>query len=165
MTPARTRTNSFVTAVAFATVFLAATASPARADLTAFIGLSPTPENHLTRGFAIGVSLLVIGFEFEYAHLSEEQDEALPGLKTYSGNLLVQTPTSTQLYATIGGGGYQEALGPLQESHVGINLGGGIKFPLLGPIRVRADYRVFQLRGSPIHTTYQRFYVGGNLAS
>lgn len=139
-------------------------AVPARADITAFIGLSPTPENHAARGFAVGVSLLVIGFEFEYANLSEDEDEALPGLKTYSGNVLVQTPTSTQLYATIGGGGYQEALGPLDETHVGINIGGGIKFPLLGPVRVRADYRVFQLQGSPVHSTYQRFYVGGNLA-
>lgn len=153
-----------VTVVAFATIFLAATATPARADITAFLGLSPTPDNHFARGFAVGVSLLVIGFEFEYANLSEEQDEQLPGLRTYSGNVLVQTPTSTQLYATIGGGGYQEFLGPLKETHVGVNIGGGIKFPLLGPIRVRADYRVFQLQGSPIHSTYQRFYVGGNLA-
>ena len=158
------RGRTLYTAFIFATIFLAATASPARADLTAFIGLSPTPDNHAARGFAVGVSLLVIGFEFEYANLSEDQDEQLTGLKTYSGNVLLQTPTSTQLYATAGGGGYQEALGPLQESHVGINFGGGIKFPLLGPIRVRADYRVFQLKGSPIHSTYQRFYVGGNLA-
>jgi hypothetical protein len=156
--------RTLVTALAFATIFLTATASPAHADITAFIGLSPTPDNHAARGFAVGVSLLVIGFEFEYANLSEEQDEQLPGLKTYSGNVLLQTPTSTQLYATIGGGGYQETVGPLKETHVGINLGGGIKFPLLGPIRVRADYRVFQLRGAPIHSTYQRFYVGGNLA-
>ena len=162
MTLARSRT--LITSIAFAALFLTATASPARADITAFIGLSPTPENHAVRGFSVGVSLLVIGFEFEYANLSEDEDEALTGLKTYSGNVLLQTPTSTQLYATIGGGGYQENLGPLQESHVGINIGGGIKFPLLGPIRVRADYRVFQLRGSPIHSTYQRFYVCGNLA-
>lgn len=139
-------------------------AAPARADITAFIGLSPTPENHALRGVSAGVSLLVIGFEFEYAQLSEDHDEALPGLKTYSGNVLVQTPTNTQLYATLGAGGYRENLGPLQETHVGVNIGGGIKIPLMGPIRVRADYRVFQLRGSPIHSTYQRFYVGGNLA-
>jgi hypothetical protein len=150
----------FLTALAFVLV----SAAPARADITAFLGLSPTPENHAVRGFSAGVSLLVIGFEFEYAQLSEDQTEALPGLKTYSGNVLVQTPTSTQLYATIGAGGYRENLGPLQETHVGVNIGGGIKIPLLGPIRVRADYRVFQLRGSPIHSTYQRFYVGGNLA-
>jgi hypothetical protein len=147
-----------------ALTFVLASAAPASADITAFIGLSPTPENHAIRGFSAGVSLLVIGFEFEYAHLSEDQDEALPGLKTYSGNVLVQTPTSMQLYATIGAGGYRENLGPFQETHAGVNIGGGIKVPLLGPIRVRADYRVFQLRGSPIHSTYQRFYVGGNLA-
>ena len=150
----------FLTALAFVLIC----ASPARADITAFLGLSPTPENHAVRGFSAGVSLIVLGFEFEYAQLSEDQTEALPGLKTYSGNVLVQTPTSTQLYATIGAGGYRENLGPLQETHVGVNIGGGVKIPLLGPIRVRVDYRVFQLRGTPIHSTYQRFYVGGNLA-
>ena len=151
------------TVVALATLFLAGTASPARADLTAFLGLSPTPENHLLKGFSAGISLLVVGFEFEYAQLSEDVTEALPGLKTYAGNVLVQTPTDTQLYATIGAQGYRENLGPLQETHVGLNIGGGIKIPLIGPIRVRADYRIFQLRGQPIHSTYQRFYVGGNL--
>jgi hypothetical protein len=163
MTPvARTRTIAPVLALTL--VFLIGAASPARADITAFIGLSPTPDNHAVRGFSGGVSLLIVGFEFEYARLSEDEDEQLPGLQTYSGNVLVQTPTSTQLYATIGAGGYRENLGPLQETHVGVNLGGGVKIPLLGPIRVRADYRIFQLRGSPLHSTYQRFYVGGNLA-
>jgi hypothetical protein len=147
-----------------ALAFLLLSAAPARADITAFLGLSPTPDNHAVRGFSAGVSLIVVGFEFEYAQLSEDDDEQLPGLKTYSGNVLVQTPTRTQLYATIGAGGYRENLGPLQETHVGVNIGGGVKIPLLGPIRVRADYRIFQLRGSPLHTTYQRFYVGGNLA-
>ena len=156
--------RSRATVLTLALLFLTASASPARADITAFLGLSPTPENHLVRGFSGGVSLLVVGFEFEFAELSEDLAEALPGLRTYSGNVLVQTPTSTQLYATIGAGGYQEKLGPLQETHVGVNIGGGVKIPLLGPIRVRADYRIFQLRGSPIHSRYQRFYVGGNLA-
>jgi hypothetical protein len=145
-------------------ILLLVSTTPARADVTAFLGLSPTPENHLLRGFSGGVSLIVIGFEFEYAHLSEDDAEQLPGLKTYSGNVLVQTPTSTQLYATIGAGGYQESLGETQETHVGINIGGGVKIPLLGPLRVRVDYRIFQLRGTPIHSTYQRFYVGGNVA-
>jgi hypothetical protein len=161
---AMTRTRSIVTALTLASLLLAGTASPARADITAFIGLSPTPENHAVRGFAAGVSLLVLGFEFEYANLSEDELELLPGLRTYSGNVLVQTPTSTQLYATIGAGGYQEKLGPLEETHVGVNIGGGVKISLFGPIRVRADYRIFQLRGSPLHSTYQRFYVGANLS-
>lgn len=163
MTPVA-RTRTIAPAIALALTFLAASATPARADVTAFLGMSPTPENHFLRGFSAGVSLLVVGFEFEYANLSEDQVEQLPGLKTYSGNVLVQTPTSTQLYATIGGGGYQEALANTKETHVGINLGGGIKIPLAGPIRVRLDYRIFRLQGTPIHSTYQRFYVGGNFA-
>lgn len=163
MTPvARTRTLAPALALTF--VFLTAAATPARADVTAFLGLSPTPENHFLRGFSAGVSLLVVGFEFEYAKLSEDDAEQLPGLQTYSGNLLVQTPTSMQLYATIGASGYREQLGNLEENHVGINIGGGAKIPLIGPLRVRVDYRIFQLRGEPIHSTYHRLYVGGNIA-
>ena len=158
------RPRTLTLALALTLVFLIAAATPARADVTAFLGLSPTPENHFVRGFSGGVSLIIIGFEFEYANLSEDDAEQLPGLKTYSGNVLVQTPTSTQLYATIGAGGYQESLGDADETHVGINIGGGVKIPLLGPLRVRVDYRVFQLRGAPIHSTYQRLYVGGNIA-
>ena len=162
MAPARIRT--FALTLALTVAALAITASPARADITAFIGLSPTPDNHLVKGFAVGVSLLVVGFEFEYSNLSEDEVELLPGLRTYSGNVMVQTPTSTQLYATVGAGGYQERMLETDEMHAAINLGGGIKFPLFGPIRVRADYRVFNLKGSPINSTYQRFYVGANLA-
>ena len=68
MTPvARTRTLGPALALTF--VFLTAAASPARADITAFLGLSPTPENHFVRGFSGGVSLIIVGFEFEYAQL------------------------------------------------------------------------------------------------
>ena len=158
------RTRTFVSVLALAFVFVAAAATPARADVTAFLGLSPTPENHAVRGIAAGISILVVGFEFEYANLSEDDDELLPGLKTYSGNVLVQTPTSTQLYVTAGAGGYQERLGEAQETHFGINVGGGAKISLLGPLRVRLDYRLFTLKGSPLNSTYQRFYVGANFA-
>ena len=147
-------------------VLLAASASPARADITAFLGMSPTPNNHAVKGFGVGVGLLIVGFEFEYANLSEDNFELLPGLKTYAGNVLVQTPIEvlgTQFYGTIGAEGYRETLGALEETHFGTNIGGGAKIKLLGPVRVRVDYRIFRLQGSPIHETYQRFYVGANL--
>jgi hypothetical protein len=150
-----------VLSVALAIVLLSA--APARADVTAFLGMSPTPDNNQVRGIGVGVGLLIVGFEFEYANLSEDELELLPGLKTYSGNVLVQTPTSTQLYATLGAGGYQERLGLDDEMHVAVNLGGGAKIGLIGPLRVRLDYRVFNLKGSPLNSTYQRFYVGANL--
>lgn len=158
--------RKIVSVLTLALALLAASATPARADITAFLGLTPTPERHTAKGFAFGLGLLVIGFEFEYAQISEDTLENLPGLKTYAGNVLVQTPIEvkgTQFYATAGGQGYRENLGTLQETHVGTNIGGGAKIRLLGPVRVRLDYRVFKLQGSPQHSVYQRFYVGGNL--
>jgi hypothetical protein len=71
---------------------LFAAARPAWADLTAFLGVTPTPENRTLRGFSGGLGLLVVGFEFEYANTPESEDDPLPGLRTWSGNVLVQTP-------------------------------------------------------------------------
>jgi hypothetical protein len=139
----------------------------AAADITAFIGVTPTPENRAVRGFALGLGLLIIGFEFEYANTVEDTDDELPGLQTGSGNVLLQTPIEVagiQLYGTAGAGLYRERLLTRQETHLATNLGGGAKIRVLGPLRVRADYRVFRLQGDPLHATYQRLYVGGNLA-
>ena len=34
----------------------------------------------------------------------------------------------------------------------------------LGPLRARLDYRVFNLKGEPLHSTVHRLYAGVNLA-
>jgi hypothetical protein len=47
---------------------------------------------------------------------------------------------------------------------VATNLGGGVKITLVGPIRARLDYRIFNLRGEPLHSTVHRVYAGFNLA-
>lgn len=148
--------------------FLAAlaTPSPAFADLTAFLGVNPTPENRPVRGFAIGAGMLIVGFEFEYATTSEDEAELAPGLRTYMGNGLLQTPFpigGMQFYATAGGGVYRETLLETSETHVGMNVGGGVKMTLAGPLRLRLDYRVFTLQGDPRHSKPQRFYAGLNL--
>src|SRR5690606_40368368 len=84
-----------------------------------------------------------------------------PSLTTGMGNILVQTPFSgVQLYGTAGGGVYRERLGDVQETNLGLNFGGGVKFAILGPLRARLDYRVFNLRGEALHPTVQRFYAG-----
>lgn len=156
--------HKFAAVLALVVGFLAVSARPAHADITAFLGLSPTPERHSVKGFGVGVGLVVVGFEFEYANITEDKIERLPGLKTYAGNVLVQTPTpSMQLYATAGVEAYQERLNLAKETNVGTNIGGGAKIGLLGPLRVRVDYRIFKLQGSPQHDVYQRFYVGANL--
>lgn len=137
---------------------------PAFADATVFMGFLNKPENRMTRGFSAGIGLLVVGFEFEYSNATEDLVKGHPALQTGMGNMLVQTPFSRlQFYGTAGGGLYRERLGDQQETNVGVNFGGGVKFGLLGPLRARLDYRVFNLRGEPIHPTVQRFYAGLNL--
>jgi hypothetical protein len=142
-------------------------ATPALADATAFIGGTMTPANRTAKGLAIGVGLLVVGFEFEFSSTGETPEEAAPSLRTGMGNVLLQTPfpiAGMQFYFTTGAGGYRERLGSLQETHVGFNSGGGAKITLLGPLRARLDYRVFNLRGEPLHSVVHRVYAGVNLA-
>lgn len=149
------------------TALIGLVATPAFADLTAFLGANRTPANRPVRGFAAGLSLLVIGFEFEYADTAEDADAAAPALRTGMFNVLAQTPfpvAAMQFYATLGGGLYREELAAHRETSVGANVGGGVKVSLAGPIRLRIDYRVFTLRGSPLHETVQRIYAGLNLA-
>ena len=139
----------------------------ASADLTAFVGVNPTPTNRPVRGFAAGLELLIVAFEFEYAHTSEDLEDAAPRLRTYMVNGLLQMPfpiAGLQLYASAGGGVFRESLAELlRETNVGISVGGGVKMSLLGPLRLRVDYRLFTLRGDPLHSRPQRFYAGLNL--
>ena len=166
MTRVSTGSRSFASVLTFTLVLLALSASPARADITAFIGMTPTPQRHTLKGASAGAGLVIIGFEVEFAHIGEDTLAELPGLQTYSGNVLIQTPIpvmGAQFYGTAGAEAYRETLGDIQETHVGTNIGGGAKIKLIGPIRIRLDYRIIKLQGTPIHNVYQRFYVGGNL--
>jgi hypothetical protein len=145
---------------------LLGSARAASADITAFLGITPTPESRPVRGVAFGFGLLIIGFEFEYSSAVEDELEGLPSLRTGSGNLLIQTPVEIggmQFYGTTGGGIYRERLLQQQETHFTTNVGGGAKIRLAGPLRLRLDYRLFRLQGNPLHQTYQRFYAGVNL--
>jgi len=140
---------------------------PARAaaDATLFAGFSPTPQNRSARGFAIGFNILIVGFEFDYANTREDPAHAAPGLKTGMFNALVMTPTSGfQLYGTVGGGVFREYVVGTTETNFGSNIGGGAKIRLVGPLRLRLDYRVFNLHGSARYKNPQRFYAGVNLA-
>ena len=156
-------------------LFLLLTPLSASADITAFLGRTTTPEARAARGFAIGTGLVIVGFEFEYSSTDETSSipdgliNDVPAIKTYMFNGLLQTPVPIarmQFYGTIGGGVYNETLEILpsdDDTNFGTNVGGGAKITLAGPLRVRLDYRVFSLRGTPRHSTVQRFYVGVNL--
>jgi len=150
----------------WAALVLLLSSTPALADATVFLGSTVTPANRPVKGLALGVGLLVVGFEFEFAETGESVNEAAPSLRTGMGNLLLQTPipvAGIQFYVTTGGGVYRERLGTLQETQLGLNTGGGAKISVLGPIRARVDYRVFKLRGEPLHPVVHRVYAGLNL--
>ena len=139
----------------------------ASADATLFLGRNSAGDDRsVVRGFAVGVSLLIVGFEFEYAGTSEDEVDRTPSLRTTSGNVFVQTfgLPGFQLYLTTGGGFYRERLATDQETAFVLNNGGGAKINLAGPIRARVDYRIFSLKGNPRHKTVQRIYAGLNLA-
>jgi hypothetical protein len=152
------------------------TPHPAKADATIFLGTTITSSltaqgvkqsmHRPVRGFAGSVSLVIVGFEFEYASRPEDDTLLAPSLKTTSGNVFVQSVglPGFQLYATTGAGMYRERLGPDQETSFLLNNGGGVKVTLAGPLRARVDYRIFSLRGHPQHATVQRVYAGLNLA-
>jgi uncharacterized spore protein YtfJ len=140
--------------------------STASADLTAFLGSTMTPVNRVVTGFGVGMGLVIVGFEFEYANTTEDLPELAPGLRTFMFNGLLQTPipiAGMQFYGTAGGGIYRERLDESSETNFGINVGGGVKLNLIGPLRLRVDYRVFTLSGDPLHSKPQRFYAGLNL--
>lgn len=166
----------FVGVLASSLLLLIVCASPARADLTAFVGAQTAPSNRMTTGLAAGSGFLIIGFEVEYAQAGAEDDcvagtdVCAPSLRTGMMNVLVQTPRGIvpkmQLYATGGGGYFRERFESLDITHKGAatNIGGGVKIELAGPLRVRLDYRVFKLGNEAVHRTSQRFSVGANLA-
>jgi opacity protein-like surface antigen len=159
-----TRNRRFLPFLIVAAVLTAP--SPAFADITAFLGFNPTPTNRSLKGFAVGTGLLVVGFEFEYAHTNEDIVEAAPSLRTYMFNGLVQTPIAIarmQFYGTAGGGIYRETLAGDSETNVGVNVGGGVKVSLVGPLRLRLDYRVTTLKGDARYPRPQRFYAGLNI--
>jgi hypothetical protein len=162
-----------VLTAAFCLLFTLASASDARADLTGFIGVTPTPVSRPTEGFGIGTGLIIVAFEFEYAQTNENLDNptgtVAPALHTFMGNGLLQTPIpifGMQFYATAGGGLYHETVSldlNGNVTNIATNVGGGAKINLVGPLRLRLDYRVFHLQGSPREPTVQRFYAGINL--
>jgi len=141
-------------------------AAPARADVTAFIGATTTPANRQVRGFSAGLGLIIFAFEFEYADTTDDLAARVPSLKTGSGNVLLQTPFEVfgmQPYLTGGVGLYNETLADDGHTSVASNVGGGVKIALVGPLRLRVDYRAFSLAGGALYSPAHRVYAGVNL--
>ena len=132
-------------------------ASPRRRSptSTAFLGANTTPANRPVKGFAVGVGLLVVGFEFEYADTSDDPPSLAPSLKTGMGNVLLQTPVAIfGLPAVLHD--RRRRLPARRSARTrtrasALNTGGGVKISLVGPLRLRVDYRVFKLGSGALY--------------
>ena len=104
------RTRHFVLSV----LIVFGMARPADADLTAFLGLPPRPTTGRARVCRAASRCWCSDSSSSTAQILDDEIEALPSLKTWSGNVLLQTPVElhgVQIYGTAGGGGYRERLG------------------------------------------------------
>jgi opacity protein-like surface antigen len=125
-----------------------------------------SPANRPVRGGALGFGLLIVGFELEYSYTPDDPTALAPSLRTGSGNLLLQTPMAfmgIQPYFTTGGTVYRETLGSHSDTSFGVNTGGGVKVTLVGPVRLRVDYRVLRLGSGALESPAHRVYAGLNL--
>ncbi|HUK32989.1 MAG TPA: hypothetical protein VLV86_03700 [Vicinamibacterales bacterium] len=152
--------------VALAGLLLAVTPALAHADATLFIGANTSPANRTAKGVAIGGGFTIIGFEFEYSDTTDDVNAGAPSLKTGTGNLLLQTPVAFagfQPYFEVGGGVYHEELSTISNTGFAGDTGAGVKISLIGPIRLRVDYRAFTLKNGALATPAHRIYAGVNL--
>ena len=138
------------------------------ADVTLFLGASTTHANRLAKGFSVGANTLALGAEFEFCSTADDVKTATPSLKTGTMSLMLQSPLSVsgfQPYVTAGMGIYREELDSAghQDTGLALSTGAGIKVTLLGPVRLRLDYRVFRLGGGALYSPAHRVYAGLNL--
>jgi hypothetical protein len=146
---------------------LVAGAVPARADLTIFAGAQNAPSVRPATGISLGFGLLLVGWEVEIARVTQETDSRAPSIASGTASVYIQNPipiSGVQVYAIAGAGLYRERLSNVYgQNDVHVALGGGAKIQLVGPLKVRLDYRFFKLRDS-IADNPQRVSAGLTLS-
>jgi hypothetical protein len=134
-----------------AAVGLLTCATPARADATVFFGGLASGGFQSVAGISVGMfprdGGSWLGFDLES---TETRGKGGRDIETYGGNFLVQWPVVArrlQYYAALGFGIYTETTDDGRGSGLVAtkNGGGGLKITLVGPLKIRLDYRLFFL--------------------
>lgn len=128
--------------VAGLTLGLILGASPARADLTVFGGFSSPSLPRPTIGFSLDFLCRMVCLEAEWARTAG--GNASRYVATTGLNVFVNFPATVngvQWYATGGFGTYSQS--STRGYPTAKNIGVGTKLPLVGPLKVRLDYRVY----------------------
>jgi hypothetical protein len=137
-------------------------------NVTAFAGVTMDPAARPSVGVAVGGGSHVtpIRWELEFARSRRDPAKGVPSIGTFTMSLVVepngQIP-NVRFYGVVGAGVY----GELYENRMGFepdsawSLGGGAKLALMGPLKLRLDYRAFFLAGSGAYASKpQRLYAG-----
>ena len=100
-------------------------------------------------GVAVGSGLLIVGFEFEYAHTERGSGRRLrrrsrPAWATCCCRRRSRSSASSRI-SRPAAPVYRETLGDAQETRFGIERRRRGEVSLVGPLRLRVDYRVFKL--------------------
>jgi len=149
--------------VGLALVFALLDARPTDgAGITAFAQIA-SPGTRGGSGFAVAVPLLteIISLEGEYAR-SREGDSS-PSLTLAGGSLVLIAPFElirARPYFVTGFGIYRQKKDFDNETSLAAMEGFGFFLRLGGPVHGRFDYRILQLRGTPLQEKQKRIYVG-----
>ena len=137
-------------------------------NITAFAGAAMAPGPHPVIGVAVGLKPrpTPVSLEFEYSRSRSDPAAGVPAIVTLAGNLVVQPlrqRSRFQFYGTFGVGLYV-LLRDRQSSEANDarNIGAGAKIALVGPLKLRIDYRAFFLARihGEYHSNEHRFYAG-----
>ena len=142
---------------------LAAAPTTAAADVTGFLGNSSTPSGRSAKGVAIGIGLVIVGFEFEYSKIAEDESQAAGRPHHWDGQYHGDvTPThKVQLYGTTGGGSTAKRIA-ISPRHNLRPTRGGVKIGW-STARLRIDYRIFNLNGLPVLKRHQQYGIESEL--
>jgi hypothetical protein len=104
-------------------------------------------------------AIVIVSFEVEAAQILEQTADAEPRLTTGMANILAGRRSTSRGCSSRHRRAGLTANGSAAETNGAVNLGGGVKIGLAGPLKLRLDYRLFRLRGTRRH----RVYAGATL--
>jgi hypothetical protein len=115
----------------------------ARADVTVLVGVMSVGGPRPAVGWAFSYCPSVVGFEIEYFGTPGGATTDHSSAGGIFASLIVQPATTSnlQFFAIAGFGIFDHGGGVYNAT----NVGGGVKIRIVGPLRLRLDYRLFVL--------------------
>ena len=142
--------------------------APAFADITAFLGVNPTPVSRPVRGFAVGHRpadrRLRVRIREHQRRAGRQLAKGRAAVADLHGQRAGADADSDRRHAVLRDGGRRRVSGSrsrtTSETHVGINVGGGVKMNAGGAVAAAAGLPGVHAEGIAAPREPQRFYAG-----